>query len=70
MGVVEGQGRGGRVADREEATRRKGVKEGRKHGALRPQKPSSLIRDGEAGRSGILYLTPTRYTVTTRMILH
>ena len=29
-----------------------------------------LIRDGEVGRSGILYLTPTRYTVTTRIILH
>ena len=27
-------------------------------------------RDGEVGGSGILYLTPTRYTVTTRMILH
>ena len=45
-------------------------KEGRKHGALRPQKPLRLIRDGEVGGSGILYLTPTRYTVTTRMILH
>ena len=42
----------------------------RKHWALRPQKPSRLIRDGEVGGSGILYLTPTRYTVTTRMILH
>ena len=29
-----------------------------------------LIRDGEVGGSGILYLTPTRYTVTTRMVLH
>ena len=38
--------------------------------ALRPQKPLRLIRDGEIGGSGILYLTPTRYTVTTRMILH
>ena len=27
-----------------------------------------LIRDGEVGGSGILYLTPDRYTVTTRMI--
>ena len=43
---------------------------GRKHWALRPQKPLRLIRDGEVGGSGILYLTPTRYTVTTRMILH
>ena len=42
----------------------------RKHWALRPQKPSKLLRDGEAGGSGNLYLTPTRYTVTTRMILH
>ena len=33
-------------------------------GALRPQKPLRLIRDGEVGGSGILYLTPTRYTVT------
>ena len=39
----------------------------RKHGALRPQKPLLLIRDGEVGGSGILYLRPTRYTVTTRM---
>ena len=38
--------------------------------ALRPQKPLRLIRDGEVGGSGIIYLTPTRYTVTTRMILH
>ena len=29
--------------------------EGRKHGALRPQKPLRLIRDGEVGGSGILY---------------
>ena len=28
---------------------------------LRPQKPLRLIRDGEVGGSGILYLTPTRY---------
>ena len=44
----------------------------RKHGALRPQKPLRLIRDGEVGGGGreFLYLTPTRYTVTTRMILH
>ena len=42
----------------------------RKHGALRPQKPLRLIRDGEVGGSGILYLTPTRHTVTTRMLLH
>ena len=39
----------------------------RKHGAFRPQKALRLIRDGEVGGSGILYLTPTRYTVTTRM---
>ena len=43
---------------------------GRKYWALRPQKPLRLIRDGEVGGSEILYLTPTRYTVTTRMILH
>ena len=42
----------------------------RKHGALRPQKPLRLIRDGEVGGSGILHLTPTPYTGTTRMILH
>ena len=42
----------------------------RKHGALRPQKPLRLIRDGEAGGSGILFVTPTRYTVTARMTLH
>ena len=42
----------------------------RKHWALRPQKPLRLIRDGEVGGSGIWYLTPTRYTVTTRMIVH
>ena len=41
----------------------------RKHWALRPQKLLRLIRNGEIGGSGILYLTPTRYTVTTRMIL-
>ena len=37
---------------------------------LRPQKPLRLIRDGEVGGSGIIHLTPTRCTVTTRMILH
>ena len=42
----------------------------RKHGALRPQKPIRLIRDGPAGGSWILYLTPIRSTVITRMILH
>ena len=42
----------------------------RKHWALHPQKPLRLIRDGKVGGSGILYLAPTRYTVTTRMILH
>ena len=42
----------------------------RKHWALRPQKPLRLIRDGDVGGSGFLYLPPTRYTVTTRMILH
>ena len=43
-----------------------------------PIETIQLIRDGEVGwvgsggggLSGILYLTPTRYTVTTRMILH
>ena len=39
-------------------------------GLLRPQKPLRFIRDGEVGGSGILHLTPTRYAVTTRMILH
>ena len=44
----------------------------RKHGALHPQKPLRLIRDREDGGRGqeFLYLTPTRYTVTTRMTLH
>ena len=41
----------------------------RKHGALRPQKSLRLIRDGEILGSVILYLTPTRYTVTTIMTL-
>ena len=50
--------------------RRQAKAKERKHWALRPQKPSRLIRDGEVGGSGILYLTPTRYTVTTIMILH
>ena len=48
-------------------------REGRKHGALRPQKPLRLIRDGEVGGEGgqeFYTLTPTRYTVTTRMSLH
>ena len=31
-------------------------KEGRKHGALRPQKTFRLIRDGEVGGSGIFYI--------------
>ena len=35
-----------------------------------PQEPLRLIRDGEIGGREFLYLTPTRYTVTTRMILH
>ena len=43
----------------------------RKHGALRPQKPLRLIRDGEVGGGReFLYLTPTRYTITTRTTLH
>ena len=43
----------------------------RKHGALRPQKSLRFIGDGEVWGSGSLYLTSTRYTVTTtRMILH
>ena len=45
-------------------------KKGRKHWALRPQKPLRLIRDGEVEWFGILYLTPTRYTVTTRVNPH
>ena len=44
-------------------------REERKHLALRPQKPLRLIRDGEVGGSEILYLTPTRYSVSTTMIL-
>ena len=40
----------------------------RTHGALRPQKPLKLIRDGEG--SGIFISNPTRYTVTARIILH
>ena len=28
------------------------VRQGREHGALRPQKPFRLIRDGEAGGGG------------------
>ena len=43
----------------------------RKHWALRPQKPLRLKRDGEVGGGlEFLYLTPTRYTVTTRITLH
>ena len=49
---------------------REEVEEGKKHLALRPQKSLRLTTDGEVGGSGILYLTPTCYTVTTRMILH
>ena len=43
----------------------------RNHGALRPQKPLRLITTlgmGKLGRLGKLHLTPTHYTVTTRMI--
>ena len=43
---------------------------GRKHGALLPQKPIRLIWEGEVGGLGILYLTPTHYTVTSRMTVH
>ena len=43
---------------------------GRKHGALRPQKPLRLIRDGEVGGREFLHLAPTRYTATTRKTLH
>ena len=61
--------RQGRLAESEEEE--DGRIYGRKHWALRPQKPLRLIRDGEVGGSGFfLHLTPTRYTVTTRMILH
>ena len=42
----------------------------RKHGTLRPQKPLRFDRDGEVGGSESLYLTPTRYTVATRITLH
>ena len=38
--------------------------------ALRPQKPLRLIWDGEIGGWEFVYLTPTPYTDTTRMILH
>ena len=43
----------------------------KKHGALRPQKPLRLIRDGEVGGSGFKKknLTPTCYSVTIRMAL-
>ena len=34
------------------------------------QKPLRLMRDGEVGGREFLYLTPTRYTVTTKMLLH
>ena len=40
---------------------------------LRPREPLRLVRDGEIGGSGFfffIYLTPTGYTVTTRMTLH
>ena len=40
---------------------------GRKHEVLRPQKPLRNIMDRKAG---ILFLTLTRYTVTTKMTLH
>ena len=38
-----------------------GRKEGRKHGALRPQKPLRLIKDGEVGGSGffVIFLSGT-----------
>ena len=43
----------------------------RKHWALRSQKPLRLIMGrGSWGGREFLYLTLTRYTVTTRMILH
>ena len=42
----------------------------RKHRALRPQEPFRLVREGEVGGREFLYLTPTRYTDTTRMILY
>ena len=44
--------------------------ERRKHGAVRPQTPVRLIRDGEVGGREFLYLTPTGYTVTTKMTVH
>ena len=44
-------------------------KEGRKHGTLRPQRPLRLFTDREAGGRELLYLTPSRYAVTTRMTL-
>ena len=45
--------------------RGRGCEGGGKHGALRPQKPLKLIRDGEVGGSGLfLYLTPTPVSYT------
>ena len=80
QGEREGEGkskgrerRGGREKERVgngDGERARARARERKTWALRPQKPLRLIRDGDVGGSGILYLTPTRYTVTTRMILH
>ena len=45
--------------DMQERERHTHTHRGRKHWAFRPQKPLRLIRDGEVGGSGVLYLTPT-----------
>ena len=60
---VSGFGLSVRHDEKEIETRQQ--EEGRKW-ALRPQNPLRLIRDGEVGGWEFLYLTPTRYTVTTR----
>ena len=75
-GVQECRGREGITTAERGGRERDSGKEGergeRKRWALRPQKPVRLIRDedvwGGGGRE-FLFLTPTRYTVTTRMTL-
>ena len=44
--------------------------EGRKHGALRPQKPLRLIRDGEVGGGGVFGDQPAGDWVTSRDSVH
>ena len=38
------------------------TRKGRRHGALRPQKPLRLISDGDVGGSGIFFI-PKTYTL-------